>query len=142
MTSPVIIYGNNIQITADAMQSASGFPTIWDEVVEEKLTANGVDGARWRTVFSQFTEDTWTTVEGCASFAAAVERAQTYKALKGQLVRVSAAIGGVSYQWKNVHISGVVPMPTPGPVTGAGVSSGMNAHLRAVWTVEFTDFDA
>ena len=143
MALPVTFYGKPnggpIQISFGAANAANGFPLDRSMTTEERMMANGVPGARWRDVSEQFPEDQWTTIEPCAAFSDAVNRAHDYASLKGELIQISALIGGTTYQWKNVHVSNVVPKPQPGMVVGSSIASA-GAHIIGVWTLEFTDF--
>jgi hypothetical protein len=109
-------------------------------IEEEILETEGVDGARWRTIRLHHREFKITTVTGCSTFTDAVVSAKSYLKAIGKLCTYANAESGVTYTYKNLHILGCEPVPTPGAVTGGGAASGLTAHIVTVWTVIPTAF--
>jgi hypothetical protein len=109
-------------------------------IEEEPLETAGVDGVRWRTLRLAHRPFQIQTVTGCASFTDAVISAKNYLKAKGKNCSYTNSAGGVSYNYQNLHILDVAPVPTVGPVVGGGASSGLTAHVVTVWTVIPTSF--
>lgn len=107
--------------------------------VAEKLTTNGVDGARWRTVFSQFPEFELKAVISAQSYAAATLAKQVCEAMTHKTARLTMNIDGVSYTMQNVHVSEAFAAVIPGPMVGAGIANSP-FHLIATWKLEGLDF--
>jgi hypothetical protein len=98
-----------------------------------------VNGRRWRTLFEQFPSFEMRTFTECADYATAIQMGRGLENLTQKLVRLSAVIAGVTYAYKDVHVTSVVAIRHPGPIVGAGATTGQ-AHLEGVWNVELTDF--
>lgn len=134
----VLIVGPYSFLAAAATEGGFLFQTA--EVVEEKLTTAGVDGARWRTLSEQMLPATIEAVAEALSWQDAVSRADAYRAMKGSLVVVTWTAGGYTYRYKDVHVAGVDAKPVAGSVVGGGASSSATNHVRVTWVLETTDF--
>lgn len=109
---------------------------------EEELMSPGVDGARWRTVYKQFADFELRTVSQATTVAAAITTKRTAeRKFVGKNVTLQAAVNGVTYTMKNVHVKAVKATVIPGPLYGAGVSSA-NAHVIIQWILHGTDFNS
>lgn len=119
----------------------SGFIEATAQIVEERLTANGVDGARWRTVFSQFPEFQITTLQDYLSYDAAKNAKALVEGFKGGLVNLSLTLAGINYNFQDVHVTNVKGTPAAGKLVGSGVLSNGGGILETVWVLEITDFN-
>ncbi len=120
--------------------SESGFvQEVALEVSEEQQTP-GVNGRRWRTLYLQFPSFTLSTISEATTYAVASSYKNRADKLTNQLVSLSLTIAGAAYSFRNVHVDVVRSVAVPGPVVAAG-SSGGAAHMAAVWSFSFTDFD-
>lgn len=109
---------------------------------EEELMSPGVDGARWRTVYKQFPDFELRTVSQATSVDAAIKIKQNAeRKFVGKNVTLQAAINGITYPMKKVHVKAVKATVVPGPLYGVGVSSAA-AHVIIQWILHGTDFDS
>lgn len=110
---------------------------------EEELVTPGVDGRRWRSKGLQHDVFTVETVAGTATFNDAIILAKQHRSAKGRNVSLTLDAGnGVTVPFQNIHVKDVTAVPTPGALTGAGVSGGINAHVVTTWTLVPTSFGA
>jgi hypothetical protein len=100
---------------------------------EEELTADGVDGRRFRDVSDRYPYFTVSTLETCATYVAAVARCREYDKMAGTNVRLTIAnLGGTSYTFGRVHVSAInppIPRAVPGSVAGSAAGASHAAHI-------------
>lgn len=120
---------------------AGGFPSRRPMVVEEEILSPGVSGRRWRTVYEQHPAVTAETVSEASDFQHASAVAEAMRKAKGETATLSVTVDGISYRFKNVHISDVAPIPRSGAVVGGGATANTNGHVVCRWTFELTEFE-
>jgi hypothetical protein len=99
-------------------------------MVEEELTAEGVDGRRFRDVSQRYPAFTVQTLETCETYVAAVTRCRAYERIVSKNVRLTIAnLGGTSYTFPRVHVSAAVPRAVPGAVAGSEAGASHAAHV-------------
>jgi hypothetical protein len=140
MTASISLPSGSEVFTFLTAKTDSGHVLDQPMIEEEPLETEGVDGMRWRTLNLRHREFRITTVTACSTFPDAVITARNQMKAKGRNCTYTNSEAGVSYSYKNLHISNVEPQPTPGAVVGGGASSGSNAHVVTVWTVRPTSF--
>lgn len=116
-----------------------GAPNAIPVTQEEVLATPGVDGKRWRRIFSQYEPTQLYTVSDCANFAYAVSDKALAESYKGKLVRLEVTLSGVTYAFRDAHVEGVLATAFPGPAVGEGASG--TAHLVALWNIIPTNFN-
>lgn len=117
-----------------------GAPNAIPVIQEEALMASGVNGKRWRTVFKQYEPTILYTVIDCATFAIAVSNKAVAEGFKGGLARLQVTLAGNAYNFRDVHVEGVLATAFPGPAVGEGASG--QAHLTVLWTLIPTNYNA
>lgn len=120
---------------------AGGFPSKRPMAVEEEIISPGVSGRRWRIMYEQHPAITAETVSEANNFLVAVDIAEAMRKAKGETATLSVTVDGISYRYKNVHISDVAPIPRSGAVVGGGAAASMNGHVVCRWTFELTEFE-
>jgi len=98
-------------------------------MVEEELTAEGVNGRRFRDVSERYPAFTVQTLETCATYAAAVTKCRAYERIVSKNVRLTASVGVTSYVFPRVHVSAAVPRAVPGAVAGSAAGASHTAHV-------------
>lgn len=106
----------------------------------EELITPGINGRRWRTLFSQFPSFQITTTSEAQTYAGCALIKQNAERMVNRLVTLNVTIDGVAYKMRNVHVSAVVAQLFPGPVYGSGASASTTAHVDLTWQLELTDF--
>ena len=130
--------GNRLSLLV--ARTERGAPNAIPVVQEEALATPGVDGKRWRIIFSQYEPTQLYTVSDCATFAYAVSDKALAESFKGKLVRLQVALSGVTYAFRDAHVEGVMATAFPGPAVGEGATGA--AHLVVVWSLIPTNFNA
>jgi hypothetical protein len=112
----------------------------WPVTVEEELTANGVDGRRFRDVSQRFPDFTVSTLETVATYTGAVTRCRYYDRIVGTIVKLTITnLGGTaSYTYDRVHVRAAVPRAVPGAVAGSATPSNA-AHIEAALSLVLLD---
>lgn len=116
-----------------------GAPNAIPVIQEEALTASGVDGKRWRTIFKQYEPTVLYTVVDCSTYAVAVSNKAVAEGFKGALARLQITLSGNAYNFRDVHVEAVMATVFPGPAVGEGASG--QAHLVVLWTLIPTNYD-
>lgn len=123
-----------------AVQFPSGFMDIAPVDQAEELTTPGVNGRRWRTIFSQFPSFQMTGIVEASTYSAAAAYKTMGEKMVQKLVTLSVTIDNAVVSIKQAHVSAVESRIFPGPVYGAGAGANA-AHLEMVFNIELTDFD-
>jgi hypothetical protein len=111
--------------------------------VEEELTAEGVNGRRFRDVSDRYPSFTVQTIETCTTYVAAVARCRAYDALIGTNVRLIVSdLAGSSYTFPRVHVSAAVPRAVPGSVAGSAAGASHAAHVACTLSMVVMDVTA
>jgi hypothetical protein len=121
-----------------AIQTESGMIEDRSLAQAEELTTPGVNGRRWRTIFSQFPSFPMRTFSEATTYATGVNMKRQAESLTQKTVRLIAEIAATTYAYIDVHVSAVQATVHPGPIAGAGAGSGA-AHVEIVWQLEMTD---
>ena len=108
--------------------------------VPEELTTPGVDGRRWRTLYSQFEAFNLYTVTEASTYAVAVQYRNRAMGMINKLVNITIICDGVTYNFNQAHVNAVNPVAIPGPVVASNSTGGL-AHMMAQWNIVLTDFD-
>ena len=108
------------------------------KVVEEELTAAGVDGRRFRDLSRRYQPFTVQTIETSTSYVSAVTRCREYDKMQGKNVSMSVTIGGNAYSYQKVHCMSATPVAVPGSVAGSATPSNA-AHIQATLTFVLMD---
>lgn len=122
----------------DTFPTVDGYPSFEPEIVEEEMTSPGIDGKRWRTVFSQYppvivddANPAWTAV---SNHILAATLADTMRKAKGRFGLLTVLSGGTRTIKMNVHISAVRARVNPGVIIGPGISG--SASVASSWTLD------
>ncbi len=118
--------------------TSEGFPLATARKVEEALEANGVNGRRHRKVNDAFPVFELRTLAEAEDFEAAVDLAEDYLIAVRDGADADLTINDVTFE--GMHVSGVRPMPCPGPPIHPDTDPDTppTAHVVAVWQIEFT----
>jgi hypothetical protein len=124
-------------LSLDKFLTGDGRVPDFAQVVEEELTANGVDGRRFRTVSNRYPEFTAAALETAATYAAAVTRCRIYDGMVGQNVKLQITnLGGSTvYNYLRVHVKAATPRAVPGTVAGSASGASHVAHIEASLTM-------
>jgi hypothetical protein len=110
------------------------------QTVLEELTANGVDGRRWRRRFEQYEPFMMETVADGPSRVAGEAEANLYEDLSGEYVTLTLTIAGVTRSWKNVKVYGGVNIDLKaGRLTGTNVDASSSYVLYGRWKLCLTE---
>lgn len=122
-----------ISLSFLACVSDQGFPVKTRTSEIEELTTPGVDGSNFRRV--RYADATWnfTGYSDALTFSAAVDLAQTARAIDGNRVVFAGTFGGLAVTIPAAVLRLISVRPTPGAATGAGASGA--AHLVSVWNM-------
>jgi hypothetical protein len=109
-------------------------------MIEEELTAEGVNGRRFRDVSARYPEFTVDTLETCATYAAAVTKCRAYDGIVSKNVRLTITnLAGTSYTFPRVHVKSAVPRAVPGSVAGSTAGASHAAHVVCAMTMVVMD---
>ncbi len=120
-----------------AVQTASGMIEDQTLAQAEELITPGINGRRWRTLFSQYPSFQMVTFSETATYETGVIMKRKAESLTQKLVRLNATIAAATYAYVDVHVSAALAIVHPGPIAGAGAGSGA-AHVEITWQVEMT----
>ena len=137
MSSVGDISSTGVSIPFLAVQTASGM--LEDQLLAqaEELTTPGVNGRRWRTIFSQYPSFAMRTFSEATTYERGVALKRAAEGLTQKTVRLTVIISAAAYDYAKVHVSGVRAIVHPGPIVGSGSSTNA-AHVEIEWQLEMT----
>lgn len=122
----------------DTFPTVDGYPSFQTEIQEEELTSPGIDGKRWRTVFSQYppvvvdeSNPAWTAV---STHILAANLADLMRQAKGRFGLLTVSTGGTRTVKMNVHVSAVRARVNPGSIVGPSISG--SASVFSTWVLD------
>lgn len=125
--------------------NGASLPTGQPEValwVEEKLTTQGVDGARWRQVHGQYPSFTLTGLLAATGRDNANDWANSVRELSGELVTLTIDYGSSRTTYRNVKVLSD-PRPQATPHSAPAVDGRANllypAYVLAQVTMQLTE---
>lgn len=116
------------------LNTPGGAPLVEALHMEEELTAEGVNGRRWRTIFDQFEPFTVETLADTTSYTLAVQLREKYRLSRGTFARLSLTASDYVMAFR-IHILDVQARCSPGRTVGTGVTANATAVIMASWTV-------
>jgi len=121
-------------------RTEAGFAGEMRQEMSEELVSPGVNGRRWRTVYTQFVPFGMTTISDASTYTVAVALKNRAENFTNKLCNLKLTVDGGSYTWAKVHVNAVRAVAVAGPVVYAGSSTGI-AHMACEWNLVFTTQD-